>query len=149
MNARSLARSCVVQALYQWQMTRQVPDASDVEFILAKDQGRLDRAYFTELLNEIITNVGMLSAHLEPVLDRPLEELDPVGRAILWLGVCELVLHHEIPFRVVINEAIEQAKVFGVQNGHKYVNGILDTLAQQLRVTELKSPGVTNKPPKS
>lgn len=138
MNARSIARRCVVQALYQWQMTQQKPDASDIDFILAKDGGRVDRPYFHELLDDIINHVADHSARLEPLLDRPLNELDPVERAILWLGACELASHHEVPFRVVINEAVEQAKAFGAQNGHKYVNSILDRLARSLRSTEVQ-----------
>ena len=77
---------------------------------------------------------------MAPLLDRPVAELDPVELAILRIGICELVYHPEVPFRVVINEAVELAKVFGAEQSHRYINGVMDKLARQLRGAELKMP---------
>lgn len=138
MGSRSVTRRCVVQALYQWQLQQRTPlNSEDVKFIVAKDVKRIDRAYFDELLSDIINSVDVLDEHISPLLDRSLSSLDPVERAVLWLGACELASHHDVPYRVVINEAVDQAKVFGAEGGYKYVNGILDKLAKILRSVEM------------
>lgn len=133
---RSKARSLAVQAIYQWQMAGQnVPDI--VNHFLAEHAGKkLDSEYFRELVEGVPGNLASLDQHLAPHLDRSLESIDPVERAILRLGVFELSKHPEIPYRVVINEAIELAKVFGAEQGHKYVNGVLDKAARVLRPLE-------------
>lgn len=141
--ARSRARRCVVQALYQWQLTGHDVEAIDPQFLIDESQGRLDRAYFDTLLREVLTHIEELDGILVPLLDRPIREVDPVERAVLRLGVCELRYHPEIPFRVVINEAVELAKMFGAEHGHKYVNGILDKVAARLRAEEVAARGGT------
>jgi N utilization substance protein B len=135
--ARSLARRCVVQALYQWQLTNHDTSAIDAQFLVEETEGAVDRRYFDTLLGEVIRNVDDLDQLLTPLLDRPLQDVDPVERAVLRLGACELRFHPEIPFRVVINESVEIAKLFGAHHGHKYVNGILDRLAEKLRAEEI------------
>ncbi|MFQ5488427.1 MAG: transcription antitermination factor NusB [Gammaproteobacteria bacterium] len=136
---RSRARRCVVQALYQWQLGGNDLTAPDLEFLAADDGKQLDREYFRTLLAEIRTHEEELDDMIRPYVDRPLHEVDPVERAILRLGACELAYHLEVPFRVVINEAVELAKVFGAEHGHKFVNGILDKLAVRLRSTEIQA----------
>ncbi|MDX9740493.1 MAG: transcription antitermination factor NusB [Gammaproteobacteria bacterium] len=135
--ARSMARRCVAQALYQWQMTNHDAGAIDPQFLVDETEGAVDRKYFDSLLREVIDQVDELDELLTPLLDRPLREVDPVERAVLRLGACELRFHPEIPFRVVINESVEIAKLFGAHHGHKYVNGILDRLAERLRGEEV------------
>jgi len=136
--ARSRARRCIVQALYQWQLTNHDADAIDPQFFLDESEGEVDRTFFDRVLREVLEHVDVLDELLIPLLDRPLREVDPVERAILRLGACELRYHPEVPFRVVINEAVELAKLFGAHHGHKYVNGILDKLSERLRSEEYK-----------
>ena len=99
-----------------------------------------DVAYFRTLLNGAITGAADLEARITPLLDRPFAELSPIERGILLLAGYELKHELEVPYRVVINEAVELAKVFGGTDGHKYVNGVLDKLALQLRELEVRAP---------
>ncbi len=135
--ARSKARRAAVQALYQWQLSHQ--DVCDIEtqFLAEQDMVKLEIPYFQELLRKIPAHLDELDAHIAPVLDRPLENVDPVERAILRIGAYELVFRLDVPYRVVINEGVEMAKVFGGEEGYKYVNGILDKLAYKLRKAEI------------
>ncbi len=135
---RSRARRCVVQALYQWQVGGTDPAEVDLAF-LSEDPAGVDQAYFRELLAQIKAHADELDRLLAPLVDRPLPEVDPVERAVLWLGACELAYRMEIPFRVVINEGVELAKSFGAEQGHKFVNGILDRLAARLRPHEIEA----------
>ena len=128
-----------MQALYQWQLGGSDLNEPDLEFLSAGDERQLDRTYFRELLEEIRSHETELDEMIRPFVDRPLDEVDPVERAILRLGACELAYHLEVPFRVVINEAVELAKVFGAEHGHKFVNGILDKLASRLRRSETRA----------
>lgn len=139
--ARSRARRCIVQALYQWQLTGRDAAALDPQFFIDAGEGDIDRAFFDALLTETLARVDALDALLAPLLDRPLADVDPVELAILRLGADELQHHPETPFRVVINEAVELAKLFGAHHGHKYVNGILDRLAARLRSEEVAAAG--------
>lgn len=140
-SARSRARRCVVQALYQWQLTGHDVGALDPQYFISEGDGAIDRPYLESLLREVLDHIDELDEILEPLLDRPIREVDPVERAVLRLGACELRFHPEIPFRVIINEAVELAKLYGAEQGHKYVNGILDKLAAQLRGEEVAALG--------
>ena len=93
---------------------------------------------FEQLLRGVPTNLSQLDGELKSCLDRSIESVDPVERAILRLGAFELTMRPELPYRVVINEAVELAKIFGAEQGHRYVNGVLDKLAQRCRQGELK-----------
>ena len=134
---RSRARHHAVQAVYQWQMTGQ--DVGDVvgQFLASQDGTKFEVEYFRDLLRGVATNLNALDACLQPHVDRPIAQIDPVERAILRLGAYELAHHPEVPYRVVINEAVELAKVFGAEEGHKYVNGVLDKVARALRSAEV------------
>jgi len=134
---RSRARHHAVQAVYQWQMTGQ--DVGDVvgQFLASQDGTKFEVEYFRDLLRGVATNLNALDACLQPHVDRPIAQIDPVERAILRLGAYELAHHPEVPYRVVINEAVELAKVFGAEEGHKYVNGVLDKVARTLRAPEV------------
>jgi N utilization substance protein B len=133
------ARRCAVQALYQWQMSGQEPHEIVQEFMNERDIGDIDEAYFSLLIREIPNSIAALERHLDGVLDRPITALDPVERAILAIGVHELLCHPDIPWRVVINEAVELAKMFGAEQSHKYINGVLDKVARSLRTPETRS----------
>lgn len=103
-----------------------------------QDLTQADVAYFSELVRCIPAHVAELDACLAPFLDRAVAELDPVELAVLRIGVCELTYHPEVPFRVVINEAVELAKVFGAEQSHRYINGVMDKVARNLRSAELE-----------
>ena len=136
---RHRARRAAVQALYQWQITNQDTEEIDAQFRAERLLNRCDVAYFHELLNSIPPQLAKLNRHLEPCLDRPLKQLDPVERAILQIGTFELLNRDDVPSRVVINEAVELAKTFGAEDSHKYVNGILDRIARSVRPAEALS----------
>jgi transcription antitermination protein NusB len=135
-NRRSRARQYALQALYQWQMTGQDVAVVERQFLEDEELAKADVGLFVALLRGIPTSLGRLDGALGPLLDRPMEQVDPVERAVLRIGAYELMEHPEIPYRVVINEAVELAKLFGAEQGHRYVNGVLDRLARQLRSGE-------------
>jgi len=134
--SRSLARRCVLQALYQWQISGDTPAEVVRQFEEERGLGRADKDYFRELFNQVCERADELSAELTPFIDRPFAELDPVERSVLWFGAQELQQHLEIPYRVVINEAVDQARLFGGEDGYKFVNAVLDKMAAQVRSVE-------------
>lgn len=131
--ARSWSRRFALQALYQWQLTAQDVGVIDAQFIADQDLSKADVAYFQELLHQIPARCQALDTALATCVDRPLAQLDPVERAILWIGAYELAYRSEVPYRVAINEAIELAKRFGAEQSHRFVNGVLDRLGKRLR----------------
>ena len=133
---RSRSRSLAIQALYQWQMAGQDIGAIIDHFMIEQDARKFDSDYFSELVHGVPARLNELDAALAPCIDRALESVDPVERAILRLGAYELIEHPEIPYRVIINEAVELAKTFGAEQGHRYVNGVLDKAARTLRPVE-------------
>jgi transcription antitermination protein NusB len=138
-NSRRRARQAAVQALYQWQLTEQPPEQIESHFISDHELNGVDIDYFHHLVLEIPLHQHELDDHLLPYLDRTLNEVDPVERAILRIGVFEFEFHPEIPYKVILNEAVELAKIFGAEHGHKFVNGVLDRVAAKLRAVEMKS----------
>ncbi len=137
--ARSLARQRALQALYQWQMTGQDLADIDKQFMDEQDMKKVEIKYFQELLHQIPKCLNELDAISSDLLDRGIEQVDPIERAILRIGIYELKHRIDIPYRVVINESVELAKIFGAEQGHKYINGILDKVAQQERAIEVKA----------
>ena len=136
--ARRYARERTLQLLYQADLGS-VSGADDLDdFTAAQDMSRVDVEYFEKLVKGINKQRNALDDALLPALDRPIAELDPVERAVLRIAAYELTQCPDIPARVVINEGIEVAKRFGADKGHRYVNGVLDKLAVQLRPTEMK-----------
>lgn len=133
---RSWARRCAAQAIYQWQLTAQSPSNIAAHFIADQDLLKADNAYFQELTQQIPAQVERIDAALQPFLDRPLAQVDPVEQAILRLGGYELMQRPDIAYRIIINEAVELAKLFGAEQGHRFVNGVLDKLAQSVRGAE-------------
>ncbi len=138
-NARSRARRKAVQALYQLHFNPVAFDRLLAQFLEEPDMGQVDPAYFRELVEGVQDNRGELDAALEPLITRRLVDVDPVELAILRMATFELRHRLEVPYRVVINEAIELAKRFGAEDGHKFVNGVLDKLARELRAPEAKA----------
>lgn len=133
---RSQARRRALQALYQWQLTGQDLCDIDRQFLEEQEMGKVDIDYFQELLHQIPKHLDELDGQCDSFLDRPMSQIDPVEQAILRIGSYELAKRPEIPYRVVINEAVELAKAFGAEQSHKYINGVLDKVAQQLRAVE-------------
>jgi N utilization substance protein B len=135
-SARRRARELAAQGLYQWL----VSGASADEIVAHTSQlhgfSRADSQHFEALLRGPIRKVTELSGQLQPCLDRPITDLSPMEHAILLLAMFELTHHSEVPYRVVINEAVEIAKTFGGTDGYKYVNGVLDKAAGQIRAAE-------------
>ncbi len=135
-HARSRARRFAVQALYQWQISKQEIGDIETQFEADYDMDKVDVPYLRELLRGSVERSAELETSIAPLLDRAFHEVDPVERAVLLIGAYELLYRFEIPYRVVINEAIRLAKTFGAHDSYKYINGILDKLAQKTRTTE-------------
>jgi transcription antitermination protein NusB len=133
---RAWARRCAAQALYQWQMTGQDPGQIAAQFLADEDLRKADPDYFQELVSQVPARAAEIDAALEPFLDRPLAQVDPVEHAILRIGGYELLHCPELAYRIIINEAVELAKLFGAEQGHRFVNGLLDRLARTARPTE-------------
>ena len=136
-SARRRSREFALQALYQWQLAGQ--SLSDIEQQYAQADGfaKADSALFLTILSGVLKHAETLKEKLQPHLDRPWKEVSPIESAILLIGAFELENMRETPYRVIINEAIELAKSFGGTDGHKYVNGILDKLAANIRADEV------------
>lgn len=134
---RSKARSLATQAIYQWQVAGTNVGEIIEGFLTDHQNSSFQVAYFRDLVSGIPGQVDVLDKGLQPLLDRPVDEVDPVERAILRLGAYELLKHPEVPYRVVINEWVELAKIFGADKGHRYINGVLDKLAHELRAVEI------------
>jgi transcription antitermination protein NusB len=133
---RRKARTLIMQALYQWHVSKSEPLEIEAQFH-EQNGGKIDWEYFSEVFLEIPKQQEILDQHIAPLLDREMKSLDPVERALLYLGTFELANRIDIPYRVVINECVELAKTFGATDSHKYINGVLDKLAVTLRPVEL------------
>ena len=139
--SRRRAREYALQALYQWQLTGYDMEAIASQTRTQKDFAHADAALFEALVHGVVREAKELEAILQPYLDRAVSKLSPIEHCILLLGAFELAHHPETPYRVVINEAVELAKSCGGPEGHKYVNGVLDRVAAQLRVLEVAARG--------
>ncbi|MDP3875964.1 MAG: transcription antitermination factor NusB [Methylobacter sp.] len=139
--ARTNARKAAVQALYQWQMAGQ--NLAEIERQFLEDERLKDaqKSYFVELFYGVPKNLDEIDQTLSEFVDRPVDTIDPVERAILRIGAYELLYRLNMPYKVVLNEGINLAKDFGADGSHKYVNGILDKVAQQKRAVEFKAKG--------
>ena len=136
-SARHRARELALQGIYQWRMSG--GDHLEIEKTTRaeKSLGRFDIELFSQLLRGVVEHNQALVAAVSPHLDREMNELSPIEFSVLLLGAFELTRHPEVPYRVVINEAVELAKTFGGTDGHKFVNGVLDKLAAQVRAVEV------------
>ena len=131
--ARARARRAATQALYQWEITRQPPREVVEQFRADGRLRRLDETLFVVLVDGVPTHLESLDAALAPVLDRPIAEVDMVGRAILRLCAYELLHRPEVPWRVVVSQGVELAHTFGAAESYRFVNGVLDRLARVAR----------------
>lgn len=137
---RSGARRCALQALYQWQVTGFSPAEIERQFLQEHDTTDAQLDYFSELLHGVVEHRAAIDEALGRFADRPVEEIDSIERAILRLGTYELLYRREVPYRAVLNEAINLAKAFGATyKSYKYVNGVLDKLAHQVRAKEIEA----------
>src|SRR5688572_578018 len=138
-SSRRRSRELALQGLYQWQLTRKDPTIIGAELAELEGYDKSDVEYVRTLLHGAIANAAALEAEFTPVLDRPFAELSPIERGILLLAGYELMKELGVPYRVVINEAVELAKVYGGTDGHKFVNGVLDKAATRLREIEVRA----------
>jgi N utilization substance protein B len=126
-------RRLLVQALYQHQLAGHTAAELIAQFSVEKDFEKIDGNYFRQLLGEILGDKAALDTLIATDADRPVAQLDPVEHGILWLGLAELQWHPEVPVKVVITESVQLAKEFGAQDGHRYINALLDRLATKFR----------------
>jgi N utilization substance protein B len=138
-SARRRARELVLQGLYQWLVGHNDEAAIEAHLSGAEGFGKADREFFTGLLRGVLARQEALQERLQAHLDRPFAELSPIEAGVLLTGAYELAECPQTPYRVVINEAIELAKEFGGTDGHKYVNGVLDKLAAEIRPVEVEA----------
>ena len=138
-SSRRRSRELALQGLYQWQLARKDPTIIGAELAELEGYLKSDVEYVRTLLHGAIANAQALEAEFTPLIDRPFAELSPIERGILLLAGYELMKELEVPYRVVINEAVELAKIYGGTDGHKFVNGVLDKAAGRLREIEVRA----------
>ncbi len=130
---RRKARELAVQAVYSWQISQNSVNDIEVNFISDNSKRRFDIEYFQQLLRGVTSNVSELDLAISPHVDRPLDDIDHVEKAILRVAIYELSDCQDVPYRVVINEAIELAKLFAADDSHKFINGVLDKAVKLIR----------------
>lgn len=138
-SARRKSRDMLLQALYQWHLAGQDIHAIEAQFYSENNMDKVDREYFRELLHGIPKVVSDTDRAFEPLLDRRLDELDPISISILRIGAFEMAERIDVPFKVVINEAVNLGKKYGPEDSQKYINAVMDKLAHRLRKTEVKA----------
>ncbi|WP_153101172.1 transcription antitermination factor NusB [Paraburkholderia hayleyella] len=138
-SARRRSRELATQGLYQWLLSGSAKEEIDAQLRGAQGFDKADHAHLDALLQGVIRDAATLSADLTPCLDRPIDQLSPVERAVLLVAAFELKNHIDVPYRVVINEAVELTKTYGGSDGYKYVNGVLDKLSVRLRTAETQA----------
>ena len=139
--ARTRARELMVQALYQKQIAGHATTELVAQFTEDPAYERIDQKFFDELFPEISNTQGDIEKKIDGLIDRPLEQLDPIELSILLIGVHELETRIDIPYKVVINEGVNLGKRFGAVDSHKYINACLDLAAQSLRKVEVQASG--------
>ena len=139
---RRKARHYAVQALYQWKMSQSSLNKIEAEFRTDNDFNKVDSDYFHELIHEVPAQLGEIDQAIVPTLtDRSFNEIGPVETALLRMSVYELKNRLDIPYKVVINEGVSLAKKFGATDSHKFINAVLDKVAESYRSVELKAAG--------
>lgn len=136
--ARKKARRYVLQALYAWMISGNSINDIETHTLIEHGEENFDREYFHTLVHEIPAQLTSLESLMSPHVSRKVEDMDPIELTILRIGVYELKERLDIPYRVVINESLELAKTFGATDSHKFVNGVLDKVAKELRISEMK-----------
>jgi len=125
-----------MQALYQWDLSASNLSEIEVQFRKDEDFSKADKDYFHELLHQIPARLDEVEQAFTPYLDRPLDEIDPVERAVLRMASYELLVRIDVPYKVIINESVNLTKKFGAEQAYKYINGVLDQTARRLRAVE-------------
>lgn len=136
---RKRARRRALQAIYQWQITHQDADEIFRQFREIQDLSQVDEVYFEQLLRGVIKQKDRLLTALEPFLDRPMEQVDVMERVVLLMGAWELLDNPDMPYRVVIDESVDLAHRFGSEQGHSYVNAVLDKAVRKWRASEVST----------
>ncbi|MFA5590761.1 MAG: transcription antitermination factor NusB [Lysobacteraceae bacterium] len=137
--ARSRARRRALQAIYAWQLSGQNIAQVIAQFRTEQDMEIADLEYFEDLLRGVDGNLAKIDEELRRFVDRDIAQIDPIERGVLRLAAYELLFRIDVPYRVVLNEAIETTKRFGADHGHSYVNGVLDRAAAQWREPEVSA----------
>ena len=137
--ARGKSRRLAMQAIYQWQMTGDSVTAIKQQFIDENDPTKIDAGYFSELVSGVTANLNDIDALLEKYMTRTIESVDPVERAILRIGTYEFINRLDVPYRVVLNEAVNIAKEFCAEKSHGFVNAVLDKVAKEIRHVEVQA----------
>ncbi len=135
---RHKARELALQALYQWKLSKNTLDDIEIQLLSNNDPRKIDNEFFRELLHQIPAKLDSLDTQIKAFLDRPIDEVSPIELSLLRLGAYELCYRLDIPYKVAINEAVDLAKVYGGEDGHKYINSILDQIARTVRNTEIR-----------
>ena len=125
-----------MQALYQWDLSGNNLSNIEVQFLQDEDFSKADKDYFHELLHEVPARLDEVEAAFSAYLDRPVHEMDPVERAVLRMATYELMTRIDVPYKVIINESVNLTKKFGAEQAYKYINGVLDRAARELRSSE-------------
>ncbi len=131
------ARKLALQALYQWLMSGHELSEIEAQFRVINNMEKVDADYFCRLIYGVPKHLTILEENLAPLIDRPIQSLNPIELSVLRLGAFELFYCPEVPYRVVLDESITLAKEFGSQDGHRYVNGVLNNLARKVRIAEI------------
>lgn len=136
-SSRRRARELALQGLYQWLLAGTTPATIQAQLAESGGYGKCDTGFFDDLWRGVTGEFSVLLAAFAPYLDRPPEQLSPIEKGVLAIATWELLRAPDVPYRVVINEAVELAKTYGGTDGHKYVNGVLDKLAAEIRAAEV------------
>lgn len=128
-----------MQALYQWQLNPSLAKDIVLQFMQDAEHGRAEQDYFGDLVTQVIDQREQLDQEIDRLSDRAVSQLDPVEHSILLIGMYELMHHPEVPYRVVINEAVDLGRAYGAEDGHKFVNALLDRAARNHRSSEFDS----------
>ncbi|MGX5915072.1 transcription antitermination factor NusB [Aliidiomarina sp. Khilg15.8] len=131
--ARRKARRLAIQAIYSWQLSQNSISDIEAEFLTDNDVSKVDVEYFQDLIRGVAAQAASLDSSLTPFTDRPFADLDQIERSILRVSAYELKHRVDVPYKVVMNEAIELAKAFGADDSHRFVNGVLDKAVDSLR----------------
>ena len=130
---RRKARELAVQAVYSWQLSQNAIADVELHFITENAKRRFDTAYFQLLFRGVITSLSEIDGAISPHVDRPFAEVDHIEKAVMRVAIFELTHCQDVPYKVVINEAIELAKAFAADDSHKFVNGVLDKAVKLMR----------------
>lgn len=137
LRARHRARRLALQAIYQWQLAGDSVDSIKVQYITENDAKTFEVEYFLECLQAVCARARDFDEQMAPFLDRSLDDITPIELAILRMGMYELVVRLDVPYKVVINEAVDLGKLFGATESYRYINGVLDKAAREIRKVEI------------